>query len=124
MNQIRVLVVDDKKIIGDFFDFTLGYLGHQVKVINNPNEVVSILQKDRFDIAFLDIVMPEKDGVEVLKDIKSTHPELPVVMMTGYTVEEKRSQALDLGAVTCLKKPFELSDVQRAVQEAIGKDIE
>ena len=123
-NRIKILVVDDKKIIGDFFDFTLGYFGHDITVINNPHDAADAARNKRFDIAFLDVMMPEKDGVEVLREIKSITPDLPVVMMSGYSLQEKRDQAKELGAVDCLKKPFELDDVRRVVREALGKSID
>lgn len=123
-NRIKILVVDDKKVIGDFFDFTLGYFGHDITVINDPNEAADVARHKDFDIAFLDIMMPHKDGVEVLREIKSIVPTLPVVMMSGYSLQERRDEAKELGAVDCLKKPFELDDVRRVVKEALGKSIE
>jgi CheY-like chemotaxis protein len=123
-NRIKVLVVDDKKVIGDFFDFTLGYFGHEIKVVNNPNEAAKAAQDEHFDIAFLDMMMPQKDGVEVLREIKSKVPGLPVVMMSGYSLQERRDKARELGAVECLKKPFELKDVRRVVKETLGKSID
>lgn len=123
-NRIKVLVVDDKKVIGDFFDFTLGYFGHDITVVNNPNVAADVARHKDFDIAFLDIMMPQKNGVEVLREIKSIAPKLPVVMMSGYSLQDKRDEAKELGAVECLKKPFELDDVRRVMKEALGKSIE
>lgn len=123
MDKIKVLVVDDKKVIGDLFDITLGYSGHEIEVLQDLNKIPEVLDKGEFDIAFVDIVMPEKDGIAVLEQIKSIRPELPVVMMSGYSVEDQRDRAQELGAVTCLKKPFEMEDVRRIVKMAIGKDI-
>ena len=123
MDKIRVLVVDDKKIIGDLFDFTLGFKGHEIKVVNNAKDALEAVKQNVFDIAFLDIVMPDKDGVTLLAEIKTVSPLLPVVMMSGYSVEDKRNKAQALGAVTCLKKPFEMDDVRKIVKVAIGKEI-
>ena len=123
-NRIKILVVDDKKVIGDFFDFTLGYFGHDITVVNDPDGALEAARQKNFDIAFLDIMMPQKDGIEVLREIKSIVPALPVVMMTGYSLQEKRDHAKELGAVGCLKKPFELDDVRRVVKEAIGQNID
>lgn len=123
MDKIKVLVVDDKKIIGDLFDFTLGYGGHDITCVNTAEEAIDAVNNEEFDIAFLDIVMPEKDGVSLLEDIKTIRPNLAVVMMSGYSVDEKRKRANELGAVTCMKKPFEMDDVRKVVKEAIGKDI-
>ncbi len=123
-NRIKVLVVDDKKVIGDFFDFTLGYFGHEITVVNNPNDAAKAAQSKDFDIAFLDIMMPDKDGVEVLREIRNKVPNLPVVMMSGYSLQERRDQAMELGAVDILKKPFELSDVRQVIRKALDKTIE
>lgn len=123
MDKIKVLVVDDKKVIGDLFNFTLGYSGHDIKVVDNAAAAVEVVMHEKFDIVFLDIVMPGKDGCEILEKIKAIAPQLPVVMMSGYSVEDKKLKARDLGAVTCLKKPFELDDVKRAIKLAIGKEI-
>jgi CheY-like chemotaxis protein len=123
-NRIKVLVVDDKKVIGDFFDFTLGYFGHEITVVSNPNEAAQTARSKHFDIAFLDIMMPQKDGVEVLREIKNSVPDLPVIMMSGYSLQERRDKAKELGAIECLKKPFELDDVRRIVKETLGKSID
>ena len=123
MEKLHILVVDDKKIIGDLFDFTLGYSGHHIKCIYDPMEAMDALRKENFDMVFLDIIMPGKDGVQLLEEIKAVFPALPVVIMTGYSVEEKRNKAQELGAVTCLKKPFEMEDVRKVVKQALGKDI-
>ena len=123
MERRKILVVDDKKVIRDFFDFTLGYYGHDITVFHDSAEAVEALRHKTFDIAFLDMVMPDKDGVSVLRDVKQAAPDLPVVMMSGYSLEEQRQKACDLGAFTCLKKPFELEDIRRVFKEATGKDI-
>ncbi len=122
-NRINVLVIDDKKVIRDFFDITLGYYGHNITVLHDPMDVASVLDGKEYDIAFVDMMMPEKDGVEVLKELKSARPQMPVVMMSGYSLEEKRRQALDLGACGCLKKPFEVEDLRTIIREMTGKTI-
>lgn len=123
MDKIKALVIDDKKIIGDLFDFTLGYSGHDIRWVNNGQAALEMVKQEEFDIAFLDIVMPETDGVSVLEKIRAVSPSLPIVMMSGYSVEDKRCRAKELGAITCLKKPFDMDDVRKIVKEAIGKEI-
>ena len=61
LDKIKMLVVDDKKIIGDLFDFTFGYSGHKVTVVTNAKDALAAVTKDSFDVAFL-----AKDG---FKDI-------------------------------------------------------
>ena len=123
MKPLNFLVVDDKKVIGDFFNLTLGYYGHHITVAHDLLQTLQALKQNQFDIVFIDMMMPGHDGVEVLKEIKTLHPMLPVVMMTGFSLDEKIRQADLLGAVTCLKKPFEVDDIRRVVKEAIGQEI-
>ncbi len=123
MKHLNILVVDDKKVIGDFFILTMGYYGHHITVVHDLPHTLEAIIQNTFDIVFMDMMMPGKDGVEVLKEVKAIAPELPVVMMSGYSLDEKRQQASRLGAVDCLKKPFEVDDIRRVVKEAIGHEI-
>ncbi len=123
MKNLKILVVDDKKVIGDFFILTMGYYGHHITVVHDLPATLEAVKKESFDIAFMDMMMPGKDGVEVLKEVKAIAPKLPVVMMSGYSLDEKRRQASLLGAVECLKKPFEIDDIRRVVKETIGQEI-
>ncbi len=123
MNKIKVLIVDDKRIIGDLFNFALGDHGHHITFVNNPLEALDLVRREQFDIAFLDIIMPQKDGISLLKELKVVAPQLPVVMMSGFMVEEQRQRARALGAVTCLNKPFEREELQEAIKAAIGIEI-
>ena len=123
MKQLKILVVDDKKVIGDFFNLTLGYYGHHITVVHDLSSALEVVRQEVFDIAFIDMMIPDRDGVEVLKEVKTIVPSLPVVMMSGYTLDEKRQQAIRLGAVGCLKKPFELDDIRRVIKETIGQEI-
>ncbi len=122
-NPIKILVVDDKKVIQDFFDFTLGFYGHQITVVQDPGLVIGLVKDKAFDIVFLDMVMPFKDGVEVLREIRAAAPNLPVVMMSGYSVQEQKDEALRLGAHGCLKKPFELEDIRKVIKLVINRDV-
>ncbi len=123
MKQLNILVVDDKKVIGDFFILTMGYYGHHITVVHDLEHTLEAVKQHEFDIAFMDVMMPDHDGVEVLKEVRAITPELPVVMMSGYSMDEKRKQAGLLGAVECLKKPFEVDDIRRVVKETIGQEI-
>ncbi len=119
---LKVLVIDDKQIISDVFEFTLGKLGHAITWVDNAAEALEIA-KGEFDLAFLDIVMPEKDGVALAQEMKKINPALPIVMMSGYSVQEKKEKIKELGVALCLDKPFSMEEVRAIVKDAIGKDI-
>jgi DNA-binding NtrC family response regulator len=120
---INILVIDDKKVIHDFFDITLGYYGHRITVLQDTASVREIIKEKILDIVFLDMVMPEKSGIEVLKDIRGLSPELPVIMMSGYSIQEKKDEAIRLGARGCLKKPFEVEDIRKIIKQVINRDL-
>ena len=121
--KLKILVIDDKRVIGDLFEFTLGYGGHDITFTDNAQTALDAIKTKDFDIAFIDIVMPCIDGVETFKAVKSLAPNLPVVMMSGYSVEDKRNEAKELGAATSLKKPFEMEDVKNIIKDVLGKEI-
>ncbi len=122
-NKIRALVIDDKRVIFDMFNFFLGFQGHSITYVNNPQDAIDIIKNENFDIAFCDIVMPDKDGITLLQELKSISPKLPVVMMSGFTLEPQRKKARELGAIDCLNKPMERRDIQRVIKVATGIDI-
>jgi len=123
MDKIKALIIDDKKIIGDLFSTLLGGDQHDIRVVQDPDEALEIIKNEDFDIAFLDIMMPQRDGLETLKEMKAISPDLPIIMMSGYEAGENRDKVRELGAVACLEKPVEMEDVRKAVKLAIGKDI-
>ncbi len=123
MDRIKALIVDDKRIIGDMFSFILGYSGHDVTVVRSAQDAAEKIRKDDFDVVFLDIIMPERDGVSLLEEIKVLDPKLPVIIMSGYSAVEQKDRIKELGVNAYLDKPFEIDDVRRSVKLAIGKEI-
>ena len=118
-----MLVIDDKKVIGDFFDLTLGSKGHNIVWERDEDVALKLLKEASFDIVFLDIIMPDEDGISILKKIKAEKPSLPVVMMSGYSVEEKRHNAMVLGAELVMKKPFEFDDLKKVIRDVLDVEI-
>ena len=123
MEKIKILVVDDKKVVCDLFNFTLGSEGHTVRCVASAAEALEAVNLEHFDMAFLDIVMPGVDGLMLLKQIKSAAPHLPVGMMSGFSVDKKRKQLKRFGRVPVLKKPFDIDDVRRMIKSVLGKEI-
>ena len=122
-NKLNILVVDDQKAIGELFELTLGLSGHRITTVDNAQDALKIIKGKSFDIAFFDVVMPGKDGIELLKEAKHITSKLPIVMMSGYSVEDKKLQAQNLGAVTFLKKPFEIDEVKKIIKESLHKEV-
>jgi heterodisulfide reductase subunit A len=105
--QFRILVVDDELIVRDSLKEWLEEDGFQADTAESGAEAVEKVSREAYHLMLLDIKMPGMDGVEVLKRAKETRPELPVVMMTAYATVETAVEAMKIGALDYLMKPFD-----------------
>ncbi len=105
----KVLVVDDEYNIRDVLKMFLSDLGYTVSTAADLTESVSKINTDPPDIVFLDIVLPESNGLEILKLIKQFKKETIVIMMSGYRDEDDAKASLKLGAFDYITKPFDMS---------------
>ncbi len=117
--SFRILVVDDEAPVRDLFNQALKTMGHEVLCVGDGYSAIESIKKDPFDVIFLDMVMPGMDGIDTLKKIRELDPDLPIIMMTGFSVETKMDEALALGALDCIYKPF---DVDKG-REVIDKEF-
>jgi excisionase family DNA binding protein len=116
-NNFRVLVVDDDPEIGTLFRRVLANRSQTVTTARDGYEAIEKIHEDKYDLIFLDVKLPGMDGVETLEKIKSISPDSIVVMMSGYSVEEEISRAIDMGAQDFIPKPFEDMDQIMTIEE-------
>ncbi len=107
-----ILVVDDDQAIGAIFDFILQQAGYKTLAATSGKTCLDIIRSEvSVDLVFLDLKMPDMSGLEVFKEIIKCRPELLVIMMTGYMVNDTLKQAFDLGAYGVIYKPFDVEEV-------------
>lgn len=118
---MKLLIVDDAKLI----HFLVKKILTENKIDNiefqdafNGNEAIKIANDFQPDLVLLDVVMPEKDGIETLKVLKEQHPDMKVVMVSSLGTEEKVSEALKLGATAFIQKPFDEDELCAHVTKA------
>ncbi len=120
----KILVVDDVKIVCMGVEAELGDAGFDVRSANSGKEAVEKAKKEKFDIAFIDLVMPEMDGVETCQKIKEISPATEVVLISGHPkeLEEKRDAFLSAGgAEAFLRKPFQEGELLNVVKKIFSK---
>ena len=105
--SFRILVVDDELIVRDSLKEWLSEEGFGVDMAGSGTEALDRLSEEKFDLMLLDIKMTGMDGVEVLRRAKDLHPELTVIMMTAYATVDTAVDAMKIGALDYLIKPFE-----------------
>ena len=87
-------------------------------------EAISYAEKQKFDLVFLDLQLPDIPGDEVYQRLKEIHPDLPIVIITGYPDSEILSKILQSGPVTVIKKPIEFDQLNRTVKQLGHKGME
>ena len=119
--KIKVLVVDDEKIIRDFFGRLLSLQGLEVIEAEDGYKAAELAKGNKFDLYFIDVRMPGMDGLETFRQIRQVHPEALVVMMTGYALDNILEQAQKEGASGSIRKPFAIGEIKGIVEKAAQK---
>lgn len=114
-SPMKILVVDDEQVMRDLFKRVLVLKGFPVTTAESGKEAIERVKVEVFDIAFIDIVMPEMDGVETLRALKRVNQNIHVVMMTGFAVEDKVKEAMQNGAIDYLYKPFDIVEIMTVI---------
>ena len=115
---MRILVIDDEPLVADVMAEALRLEDHDVVVASSGEEGLRVIAQKPPDAVFLDIVMPGMDGIEVLRAIREGHPELPVIILSGWVSQSQPEEARRLGATDVISKPVPLENLTRALRRA------
>lgn len=117
------LVVDDDTLVADFLSDTLGDMGFHVKTAGTVAQALEIVGvHSRFSVAFVDLGLPDRSGLELISELLALHPDLPVVIASGYGTMAKRDIAEgmdnpDSGNLAILSKPYDAKVVARILDD-------
>lgn len=124
----KVLVVDDEKVIRDFLARLLTLEKVDVTTAESGSQAIVIAKKEKFDIIFLDMRMPQMDGVETFKKLKKITGDTKYVMMTGYSMDDLLKKVENEDIEAFIKKPFEIEEIMTVLkeysQQEYGKKIQ
>jgi len=113
----RVLVIDDEASIGLSCRRILGRHGHEVQTYDDPQAGLQAALVGDFDVLLVDLVMPEIDGLEILRRVKAAGVPSEVVIITGYSTVESAVEAMKQGAADYLSKPFSPSQLEMLLEK-------
>lgn len=119
---MKLLVVDDAKLVHFMVKKILlakGLSTIEFEDAFDGNEAIWIAKKFEPDLILMDIVMPEKDGIQALKEIKEINPNVKVVMVSSMGTEDKVAQALKYGAASFIQKPFDSDELYDLVSKSL-----
>ncbi len=121
--KLRILIAEDEQDIGDLLVDLLAQEDREIHFVHNGLEAVKKLREQEFDLLITDLMMPEVDGMEVIRQAKRLHPQILTIIITGYASLETAIQAVKEGAYDYLRKPFRLDELKISVDNACERII-
>jgi len=115
----KVLVVDDEPTLCALYSRALDKKKYQVDTALSGEEALSLASNASYDFIFLDLKMPGMNGVETFREIRKLNLRAMVVIVTAYPDSDLLVEAMKLGPLTVILKPFEMGDIQRSIESLV-----
>ncbi len=116
-NNKKVLIVDDETVVRKGISRALQKRGMSTQTAESGKIALDLLNAKHFDLVLLDIHMPDMDGIQILQQIRTLHPDTEAIMITGYPTIDSAVHCVKLGALDYLVKPFRLDDLEAALNK-------
>jgi len=117
----KILVIDDEANIRRTVSMTLKHAGYSVDTAENGKQAIEMAQSDFYNLALIDIRLPDMEGTELLTALKETTPKMVKIMLTGYPTLENSVRATNKGADAYLIKPVDTNELMRRIKELLDK---
>ena len=115
-----ILIAEDDIAVREFVSRALRQDGHDITAVGDGQQALNALEKGQFDMLLADIVMPQLDGVALALKASKDYPNLPILLMTGYSAERQRAHNLDALIQDVIPKPFTLQEIRKAVKKLLA----
>jgi DNA-binding response OmpR family regulator len=125
MDKQTILIVEDDKKIVELIIATIEKIGteYNIQIAYNGEEALKIIEKEKIDLALLDISMPVMSGAQLLTELSNRKIWFPIIIMTGYSVDDIRNNLFDYGVIDLLFKPLEILALREKVVETLLKRV-
>ena len=120
-DNVRIMIIDDEPSVLESFKMILKIKDYDVTSFPDGPTAIGQLKKDQFDLAFIDFKLPNMDGLEILKKIKEVDNNIEVIIVTAYASESSHANAITLGALEYLRKPFLMEEIYELVDRALRR---
>jgi DNA-binding NtrC family response regulator len=123
MAQTRnILIIDDNEDVRQLFCDLIEMLGFAPRPVSSGVAALQQLKAGPFDLVILDMRMPDLNGLDTFKAIRQLNAAVPVVLTTGFGMDRSVQEALSMGALLCLEKPFNIQRVMKTIREIVEKE--
>jgi len=117
----RILIIEDEAMIAEAMSDIIAILGHEVIWFESGLEALSTGAGEPFDLAIIDLELPAMPGLEVAEKVRENHPDIKILFSTGFSEQEEEIDLTQPHVAGIIHKPFEIADLQRAIENAISK---
>lgn len=114
---LKALVVDDEEIVRDFLRRFLNLKDIEVKTAEDGYKAIEAVQREEFDIVFVEVRMPGIDGLQTFTELKKINPHIRYVMMSADDTDSRLEEAKKEGADWCFKKPFDIEELKLLIDK-------
>ena len=114
----KVLLIDDEKDFLDIMAERMEARGMEVATATSAEDALKMVIEKSYDVIIMDLMMPEMDGFKALKLFKQTKPEVQIILLTANVPDEKRMEAIKLGAMDVIDKPADLNLLTQKIEKA------
>ena len=122
--KARILVIDDDESIRSALSLVLKEKGYEVDVAINGQEAISKSKASFYNLALVDLRLPDMDGIRLLTEMRETVPKMVKIIITGYPSLENAIEAVNRGADAYMVKPYNIDDLMRTIEESLRKQEE
>ena len=121
MDKIKVLLAEDEETLAMIIKESLETRNFEISIAYNGIEASELYFKNDFDVLVLDIMMPEKDGLTLVKEIRKTNKNIPIIFLTAKSQVQDVVEGFQSGANDYLKKPFSMEELIVRIQALVGR---
>ncbi|MBF0237427.1 MAG: sigma-54-dependent Fis family transcriptional regulator [SAR324 cluster bacterium] len=115
----HIMIVDDEKSIRWVLEKTISRMNHIPHPVTSAEETWDVLKKHPIDMAFVDINLPQQDGLQFTRELLKQYPHMIVVIMTGQSSMHNTVEAMKIGAYDYISKPFDIEDIERIIAQVL-----
>ncbi len=119
---MKILVVDDEGIVLDSCRRVLEEDGLEVLLVTSADKAIAAIEDEEPSVLLMDVKMPLRDGMDLMREVKERWPSIPIIVMSGYHTTETIEEANKMGAVAFINKPFTPDELLETVQKVIQKE--
>jgi DNA-binding NtrC family response regulator len=119
---MNILIVDDERIVLDSCKRVLEAAGYSVTLVTSADKALEAMSAEAFSLVLMDIKMPGRDGMSLMREVKEKWPDIPVIIMSGYATHETMAQVSKTDAASFIAKAFTPDELAETIRKVLEKE--